>query len=137
MTVYSEIYHQKAKRLWQAGKCCKEIAGILGVKCPKTISKWRKKEGWEDVYKGNNLKLVRRVIELLDEKISQGELKSSIADLNRMVRLKKDLENRHERIKHGGKSDQAMSDEQLNKEIEKTAKRIASLEREKAKGKKG
>ena len=136
MAVYSEIYHQKAKRLWQAGKCCKEIAGILGVKCPKTISKWRKQEGWEEVYKGNNLNLVRRVIELLDEKISQGKLKGSIADLNRMVRLKNYLENRQKGMRRG-ESDQAISDEQLNKEIEKTAKRIASLEREKAKGKKG
>ena len=136
MTVYSEGYHQKAKRLWQAGKNCKEIAGMLGVKCPKTISKWRKKEGWEEVYKGNNLKLVRRVIELLDEKISQGKLKGSIADLNRMMRLKNYLENKQKGMRRG-ESDQAMSDEQLNKEIEKTAKRIASLEREESKGKKG
>lgn len=136
MAAYPEVYHQKAKRLWQAGKNCKEIARILGVKCPKTIITWRKKEGWEEVYKGNNLQLVRRVIELLDEKISQGELKNSIANLNRMVRLKNYLESRQKRMKKE-EPDQAISDEQLNKEIEKTAKKIASLEREKAKGRKG
>ena len=136
MAAYPEIYHQKAKRLWQAGKKDREIASMVGVKSPKTISEWRRKEGWEEEQEENNLKIVRRAIELLSKKISQQEVKGSYADLNRMVRLKNYLENRQKRIKRD-ESDQAMSDELLNKEIEKTAKRIASLEREKAKGRKG
>jgi len=136
MAVYPKDWHQKARELWQAGKKDAEIARTLGVRSPETIRKWRKKEGWEEWYKGNNLKLVRRAIKLLAEKIFQKEVKGSFADLNRMVRLKSYLESRLERMK-GEESGQAMSDEQLDKKIEETAKRIASLERKKAKGRKG
>jgi len=136
MASYPKDWHQRARELWQAGKKDAEIARTLGVGSPKTIRAWRKNEKWEEEYKGDNLKIVRRAIKLLAEKIFQQEVKGSFADLNRMVRLKSDLESKLERMK-GRESDQAMSDEQLDKKIEETAKRIASLERKKAKGRKG
>ena len=149
MVVYPQDWHQRAKKLWQAGKKDAEIARILGVKSPSTIREWRRREKWEEKEEKedkeedeekqeneeDNMKIVRRAIKLLDKKISQGEVKSSMADLNRLVRLKSYL--KKERIKKRDRPDQAISDEQLDKEIEKTAKRIASLEREKTQSKKG
>ncbi|MFB0518401.1 MAG: hypothetical protein ACETWC_03860 [Acidobacteriota bacterium] len=152
MVVYPQDLHSRARKLWQAGKKDKEIAGMLGVKSRTTIRDWRRKEKWEkneqeddNEQKRNNeqkqeseednMKIVRRAIKLLDRKISQGEVKGSLADLNRLVRLKSYL--KKERTKKKESPDQAISDEQLDKEIKKTAKRIASLEREKAKDKKG
>ena len=161
MVVYPQDLHSRARKLWQAGKKDAEIARKLGVDSRRTIGDWRRKEKWEkkkekeemqeneqkqeneekeksDEKQENeehNMKIVRRAIKLLDRKISQGEVKGSLADLNRLVRLKSYL--KKERIKRRGDPDRAMSDEQLDKEIKKTAKRIASLEREKAKDKKG
>ena len=160
MVVYPQDLHRRARKLWQAGKSDAEIARLLeGVSC-RTIRRWRRKEKWEKKEKEqmqeneqkqekeekepseekqeneeDNMKIVRRAIKLLDKKISQGEVKGSLADLNRLVRLKSYL--KKERTKRTGDPDRAMSDEQLDKEIKKTAKRIASLEREKAKDKKG
>ena len=160
MVVYPQDLHSRARKLWQAGKNDAEIARLLGVKSRTTIGRWRRKEKWEKKEKEqmqeneqkqeneekeqseqkqeneeDNMKIVRRAIKLLDKKISQGEVKGSLADLNRLVRLKSYL--KKERIKRTGDPDRAMSDEQLDKEIKNTAQRIASLEREKAKAKKG
>lgn len=149
MAVYPQDLHRRARKLWQAGKKDAEIARKLGVDSRRTIGEWRRKEKWEkkkekeqmqeneekQENEEHNMKIVRRAIKLLDRKISQGEVKGSLADLNRLVRLKSYL--KKERIKRRGDPDRAMSDEQLDKEIKKTAQRIASLEREKAKDKKG
>ena len=149
MAVYPQDLHSRARKLWQAGKKDAEIARKLGVESRRTIGDWRRKEKWEKKEENkekeeneqkqeneeDNMKIVRRAIKLLDKKISQGEVKGSLADLNRLVRLKSYL--KKERIKRREDPDQAMSDEQLDKEIKKTAQRIASLEREKAKDKKG
>jgi len=149
MAVYPQDLHSRARKLWQAGKKDAEIARKLGVESRRTIGDWRRKEKWEKKEENkekeeneqkqeneeDNMKIVRRAIKLLDKKISQGEVKGSLADLNRLVRLKSYL--KKERIKRREDPDQAISDEQLDKEIKKTAKRIASLEREKAKDKKG
>ncbi len=149
MIVYPKDLHSRARKLWQAGKKDVDIAKELGVKSPRTVREWRKKEGWEQKQENeekeqseqkqeneeDNMKIVRRAIKLLDKKISQGEVKGSLADLNRLVRLKSYL--KKERIKRRGDPDKAMSNEQLDMEIKRTAQRIASLEREKAKAKKG
>lgn len=149
MVVYPQDLHSRARKLWQAGRSDAEIARKLGVKSRSSIRDWRRKEKWEkkkekeqmqeneqkQENEEDNMKIVRRAIKLLDKKISQGEVKGSLADLNRLVRLKSYL--KKERIKRRGDPDRAMSDEQLDKEIKKTAQRIASLEREKAKDKKG
>ncbi len=155
MVVYPQDLHSRARKLWQAGKSDAEVARILGVKSRSSIKDWRRKEKWEkkkekEQMQGNEqkqeseekqendenkMKIVRRAIKLLDKKISQGQVKGTLADLNRLVRLKSYL--KKESIKKREYPEQAMSDEQLDKEIEKTAQRIASLEREKAKDKKG
>ncbi|TKJ32388.1 hypothetical protein CEE39_05675 [bacterium (candidate division B38) B3_B38] len=149
MVVYPQDLHIRARKLWQAGNSDAEIARLLGRVSRRTIRRWRRKEKWEKKEENkekeeneqkqeneeDNMKIVRRAIKLLDKKISQGEVKGSLADLNRLVRLKSYL--KKERIKRRGDPDRAMSDEQLDKEIKNTAQRIASLEREKAKAKKG
>jgi hypothetical protein len=158
MARYSTEIKNKARILWLSGmvKSDEEIAAQCGIKNVKLIEKWREKENWEqesadnfapldnvihcqdkspapDIYK--NFVVIDEAIKFLIERISQGEIKGSFSDLDKLLRLKAFLIEQQQKKKQE-KVQERLSNEELDKEIEATRARIIKLEREMAQDKK-
>lgn len=159
MARYSSEIKNKARILWLSGmvKNDEEIAAQCGIKNARVIKKWREEQKWEQNladnlvphdkdeygqdknYKPNlskNFVVIDEAIKFLIERISQGEIKGSFSDLDRLLRLKAFLIEQQQKTKHA-KANEGLSNEELDKEIETTRARIMELEREMAEDKKG
>lgn len=159
MPRYPSNIKKKARLLWLSGmvKSDEEIAAQCGIKNAKLINKWREEEKWEkdsaqNLHQNHNAKQLRirnippeffdnfvvidEAIRFLIERISQGEIKGSFSDLDKLLRLKAFLLDQKQQKKQA-KDYEGMSNEELDKEIEATKARIAKFEREEAKDKKG
>lgn len=159
MARYSSEIKNKARILWLSGmvKNDEEIAAQCGIKNARVIKKWREEQKWEQDladnlaphdkdeygqdknYKPNlskNFVVIDEAIKFLIERISQGEIKGSFSDLDRLLRLKAFLIEQQQKTKHA-KANEGLSNEELDKEIETTRARIMELEREMAEDEKG
>jgi len=159
MARYPSEIKKKAWLLWLSGivENDEEIAAQCGIKNPKLIRKWREQEKWEKDFEQSlpqnhravslqtknvppeffaNFIVIDEAIRFLIERISQGEIKGSFSDLDKLLRLKAFLLDQ-QRQKEQLKNYEDLSDEELDKKIEATKARIVKLEREKAKDKKG
>jgi hypothetical protein len=159
MARYSTEIKNKARILWLSGmvKSDEEIAAQCGIKNVKLIEKWRKEENWDQESANNfappdnvthshdknrsadickNFAVIDEAIKFLIERISQGEIKGSFSDLDKLLRLKAFLIEQQQKKKQE-KVQERLSNEELDKEIEATRARIIKLEREMAQDKKG
>jgi hypothetical protein len=159
MARYSSEIKNKARILWLSGmvKNDEEIAAQCGIKNARVIKKWREEQKWEQDLADNlaphdkdacgsdkqhkpslskNFVVIDEAIKFLIERISQGEIKGSFSDLDKLLRLKAFLIEQQQKTKQA-KTNEGLSNEELDKEIEATRARIMELERKMAEDKKG